>query len=116
MEEEGGKGEEKKEGRKERKEGGKGKEGKEREGWGEEGGERGRRVGRTVGAYQVVQVGPGVIDTLECLHDNSAGLVGFILNESDALLLHPLHLLLFLLHLLLHFLYNNNNISYYYYY
>jgi len=54
--------------------------------------------------YQVVQVSPGVIDTLECLHDDSAGLIGLVLDESAALLLHPLQLFLLFLHQLFYFL------------
>ena len=54
--------------------------------------------------YQVVQVGPGVIDTLEGLHDDSAGFICLVLDEGTALFLHPLQVPLLLLQQLLHLL------------
>lgn len=52
----------------------------------------------------MVQVSPGVIDTLERLHDDGAGLIGLVLDERTALLLHPLEFFLFFLQQLFHFL------------
>lgn len=45
----------------------------------------------------MVQVGPGVIDTLERLHDDGAGFICLVLDKGTALLLNPLKFFLFFL-------------------
>lgn len=47
--------------------------------------------------YQVVQVGPGVIDTLERFHDDGTGFIRLVLDKGTALLLNSLQFFLFFL-------------------